>query len=88
MVRRLSGDVGVLSITNTCGLVIKILNDEALEYQWQGESISVISTAAIEYRADVDGVLPDNEDKQQMLPGFYTMDSEWYFLCEFCRGVI
>lgn len=82
--KKLTGNVGVLTITNSHSLIIKI-NDsgDGVYYQYSGDN-EEIHEAEIEYLEDVDNLTGYAEDEDELLqPGFKTEFGQVYFLGQF-----
>lgn len=83
---KLTGNVGVLTLTNSYSLVIKIDDSgDLVYYQYSGDN-EEIHEAEIEYFEDTENITGYAEDEDGLLqPGFKTEFGQVYFLGQFMR---
>lgn len=85
---KLTGNVGVLTLTNFHSLVIKVNESgDGVQYQWQGgEQEQPIYEAEIEYIEDTENITGYAEDEDGLLQAaFKTEAGEIFFLGQFMR---
>jgi hypothetical protein len=83
---KLTGNVGILTLTNSFSLIIKVNNSgDGVQYQYSGDN-EEIHEAEIEYLEDTENITGYADDEDGLLQaGFKTEEGAIYFLGQFMR---